>query len=315
MFTQCPGCHTLFRVSRRELAQADGRVRCGLCQEAFDASALLRDRLPPELDQILGLEMGERVRRTVISQATEGAPEPPPPPRLPRGEGPEPPPVEPPAAGNPPPPAAQPEPPAAALPEVLPREQPPSPAGQTPAGHGGADFREQAVLDVEGRLAAHQAQRFAWRRLAAALLLVLLLGGQWLYFQRETLAREPGWRPLVASLCGLAGCRLPLVRRPEELALLSRTLRTHPQRPGAMLLTATVVNRGPPQPWPQLGVTLRRMNGEVAARRWFAAEEYLDVGAPAGTAGQPMPAGEPYPVRLVFLDPGQGADNFELDFR
>lgn len=300
MFTQCPGCHTLFRVSRRELAQADGRVRCGLCQEAFDASALLRDRLPPELDQILGLEMGERVRRTVISQATEGSPQPPPPPRLPPGEAPQAPPAEPPAA---------------ALPEVLPLEKSPPPASGTPADDSATDFREQAVLDVEGRLAAHHARRFPWWRPAVALMLVALLGGQWLYFQRETLAREPGWRPVVATLCGLAGCRLPLVRRPQQLALLSRTLQTHPERPGAMLLTATVVNRGPPQPWPQLGVTLRRMNGEVAARRWFAAAQYLDVSAPARTAAQPMPAGEPYPVRLAFLDPGQGANNFELDFR
>jgi len=315
MFTQCPGCHTLFRISRRELAEADGRVRCGLCQEAFDASALLRDRLPPELDQILGLEMGERVRRTVISQATEGAPEPPPPPRLPHGGGLQPSTVQPPAAVHPRPPAVEPEPPAAALPEVLPRELAPAAVSRTTAEDRATDFREQAVLDAEGRLTAHHAPRFAWRRLAAALLLVLLLGGQWLYFQRETLARDPAWRPLVATLCGLAGCRLPLVRRPEQLALLSRTLRTHPQQPGAMLLTATVVNRGRPQPWPQLGVTLRRMNGEVAARRWFAAEQYLDVSAPARTAGQPMPVGEPYPVRLAFLDPGQGANNFELDFR
>lgn len=310
MFTQCPGCHTLFRISRRELAQADGRVRCGLCQEAFDASVLLRDRLPPELDQILGLEMGERVRRTVISQATEGSPEPPlPPPRLARGDPPESSPGEAPAAGTSP--AIEPEPPAAALPEVLPREQAPPPAPQD----RGADFREQAVLDAEGRLSAHQAQGLPWRRLAAALLLVLLLGGQWLYFQREILAREPGWRPLVTGFCALADCRLPLVRRPEQVALLSRTLQTHPERPGAMLLTATVVNRGPPQPWPQLGVTLRRMNGEVAARRWFAAEDYLDLSAAARAAAQPMPAGEPYPVRLAFLDPGQGANNFELDFR
>ncbi len=313
MFTQCPGCHTLFRVSRRELAQADGRVRCGLCQEAFDASALLRDRLPPELDQILGLEMGERVRRTVISQATEGTPEPPPPPRLPHGEAPRPSRAEPPAAGIPP--AIEPEPPAAALPEVLPLEKSPPPASGTPADDSAAGFREQAVLDVEGRLAGHHAQYFPWWGLAVALMLVALLGGQWLYFQRETLAREPGWRPVVATLCGLAGCRLPPVRRPQQLALLTRTLQTHPGRPGAMLLTASVVNRGPPQPWPQLGVTLRRMNGEVAARRWFAAAQYLDVRAPAHTAAQAMPAGKPYPVRLAFLDPGQGADNFELDFR
>ena len=295
MFTQCPGCHTLFRISRPELAKAGGRVRCGLCQEAFDASALLRDRLPPELDQILGLEMGERVRRTVLSQATAGSPEPPPPPRLPS-----------PAPATTPP---------AALPEGLPPEAEPPAAAGTPAQGTAADFREQAVLHAEGRLAAQHGQRFPLGRAAAAVLLALLLGGQWVYFQRESLARDPDWRPVVERLCQLAGCRLPLVRHPERMALLSRTLRVHPDRPGAMLLTATVVNRGRAQPWPQLGVTLRRMNGAVAARRWFSAEEYLDVRSPGRAATGPMPSGEPYPVRLAFLDPGQGADNFELDFR
>ncbi len=37
MFTQCPDCQTTFRVSAEVLKQADGRVRCGGCGNAFDA--------------------------------------------------------------------------------------------------------------------------------------------------------------------------------------------------------------------------------------------------------------------------------------
>lgn len=37
MFTQCPSCQTTFRVSAEVLQQADGRVRCGGCSNAFNA--------------------------------------------------------------------------------------------------------------------------------------------------------------------------------------------------------------------------------------------------------------------------------------
>jgi len=37
MFTQCPDCQTTFRVSAAVLQQADGRVRCGGCSNAFNA--------------------------------------------------------------------------------------------------------------------------------------------------------------------------------------------------------------------------------------------------------------------------------------
>jgi len=37
MFTQCPDCQTTFRVSATVLQQAEGRVRCGGCGQAFNA--------------------------------------------------------------------------------------------------------------------------------------------------------------------------------------------------------------------------------------------------------------------------------------
>lgn len=37
MQTECPKCHTLFRVTEAQLSLADGKVRCGLCKEVFDA--------------------------------------------------------------------------------------------------------------------------------------------------------------------------------------------------------------------------------------------------------------------------------------
>jgi len=49
MYTQCSRCSTLFRVSARHLRQAQGLVRCGLCDEIFEATTSLLENLPASL--------------------------------------------------------------------------------------------------------------------------------------------------------------------------------------------------------------------------------------------------------------------------
>jgi predicted Zn finger-like uncharacterized protein len=47
MYSQCPECHTRFRVTAEVLRVARGTVRCGRCGNAFDALARLSDTVPP----------------------------------------------------------------------------------------------------------------------------------------------------------------------------------------------------------------------------------------------------------------------------
>src|SRR5689334_2255960 len=45
MFTQCPTCKTMFRVTTADLGAADGRVQCSKCEAVFDGHAhLLSDQ-------------------------------------------------------------------------------------------------------------------------------------------------------------------------------------------------------------------------------------------------------------------------------
>jgi predicted Zn finger-like uncharacterized protein len=37
MQTECPNCHTVFRITAAQLEMAHGMVRCGFCKEVFDA--------------------------------------------------------------------------------------------------------------------------------------------------------------------------------------------------------------------------------------------------------------------------------------
>ena len=48
MYTQCPECLTVFKLSGAELAATLGSVRCGHCSAIFDALRTLTDQLPPE---------------------------------------------------------------------------------------------------------------------------------------------------------------------------------------------------------------------------------------------------------------------------
>ena len=41
MYTQCPHCQTCFRIAEAHLKVANGKVRCGSCQEVFDATQYL----------------------------------------------------------------------------------------------------------------------------------------------------------------------------------------------------------------------------------------------------------------------------------
>ena len=48
MYTQCPKCQTCFRIAEAHLKAAKGIVRCGSCQEVFNATAHLYSNVPEE---------------------------------------------------------------------------------------------------------------------------------------------------------------------------------------------------------------------------------------------------------------------------
>ncbi len=48
MYTQCPECLTVFRISGAEIAAARGSVSCSHCNARFDALATLSEQLPVE---------------------------------------------------------------------------------------------------------------------------------------------------------------------------------------------------------------------------------------------------------------------------
>lgn len=76
MFTQCPQCETIFRLSAEALGAAGGQVRCGRCGEVFDA--LLRLAEEPRMFVVgeTTLELERRAEK-ILKAAEAPAAEPP----------------------------------------------------------------------------------------------------------------------------------------------------------------------------------------------------------------------------------------------
>ena len=143
-------------------------------------------------------------------------------------------------------------------------------------------------------------------------LLVLLLAGQWAYFNRADLAMKPSWRPLVERICSVTACELPLPSDTGQVALLDRDVRRHPDVKDALLVNATLVNRAEfTQSYPVLSIRFSDLAGKPIAERRFRPAEYL--GADLDHDDGMAPAA-PVHVVLEIEDPGEEAVSFQFDF-
>ena len=149
-----------------------------------------------------------------------------------------------------------------------------------------------------------------WSLLALAL--IVLLGGQYIWAERERLYAYPELQPWVQRYCDVLGCRLPPRRDLADIELLSRNVFSHPNVPDALMITATLVNQAPfPQPYPDLELSLADLQGHPVAKRRFHPDEYLQRELPPDALMEP---GVPVVVSLEILDPGSHALAFEFEF-
>jgi len=161
-----------------------------------------------------------------------------------------------------------------------------------------------------GLAAGWPGHRILW--IGAATVLIIFISLNLLTFFRQPL---PNLSRLESTLVRLGVKKAPpepAFRAPGPIELLSRALKTHPSRPGALLLTATIVNRSDKtQPYPDIGITLLDIHGRQLAHRVFEPKEYL-AHAPEQQEGMVPQAY--LPLSLEMPDPGSGAVGFELQF-
>jgi predicted Zn finger-like uncharacterized protein len=269
MYTRCPQCETVFRVTPQQLQISSGQVRCGKCQEVFDAFAALSSQLPASA---VPAEAPDTRRPGAVGET------PAPPRRQAMPARREPARV---AAGLDEQQAAQSAPAMpAVLDDVAPLTLPDELFGAPPSG---------------------KRRIWLWAFASAGLLVVLLAQAVW-FFPGDLAARLPAVRDALEQYCAWTGCKLALPHMPEQLFIEASDLQLlDPAHPSEVLLTATIRNRAPlVQAFPMLDLTLTDQTNQTAARKVFAPEEYLDRSV---DRSQGLGANQEVSLRL-YLDTG-----------
>lgn len=265
LVTRCPSCRAAFRVTRGQIETAAGRVRCGVCLNAFDA---MTHRLVPRAISGVAADnpphAGTSDTRSDTLSAFDVAQD---------------------GIGD--------------------RVEPRFNSGFSVKGRDQPDFP-----------AAHPAQtargsRQTSRQVMIALACVLGIAGQYIYFHLDILSQQQGARRWLEAVCDVLHCSLPPRRDVAMIKSQSVVVKSHPTVAGALRMDAVIINQAAfEQPFPQLLVIFRDLQGKVVARRRLTPEEYLH-GEMADVSL--MPSQRSIQLQLDFVDPGPSAISYSLD--
>ena len=296
--TRCTACGTIFRVVQDQLKVSEGWVRCGRCNDVFNAMEGLFDLdrdSPPEWAEATAdagaAAMPDGSQQPVLSgTSAEVVYE-----QLFSGRS------DPHADAHAHAPTAKPVDARdrnefadaqfntdmlldAAAPADGAATAEPSTLADAPTEAPAPDFVTRAE-----RAHRWQRPRTRWGLSAAALLLVTALGAQAMHHFRDTLAaRWPQARPVVVAWCDWLGCRIELPRRVEDITVESTSLTHSVAGSDAFKLSVTLRNRGSaPVALPSVDLSLTDAGGQLVARRALAPGDFrvaslgLDAGADA----------------------------------
>ena len=142
--------------------------------------------------------------------------------------------------------------------------------------------------------------------------LLLLLGLQWVFFNRAELAADERWRPMLERGCSIVHCEMPLRADVSRIDIINRDVRKHPTLEAVLLVNVAFQNRAEfTQPYPVLEVSFTDQSGSAIAMRRFSPAEYL--GDAVDTAAG-MASDTPVQVVLEVVDPGDAVVSFQFAF-
>jgi predicted Zn finger-like uncharacterized protein len=301
--TRCTACHTMFRVVQDQLKVSDGWVRCGRCNEVFDARDNLIDWEQAPAHETLDVDSKPPAAQGFAEGLADGEAK---------------------ATGT----AATAEPAAEVAVQAVDIELAPGEpyveAALNPAAPAEAAFAKEPLLDAaqnspltvaaptpqpalpEPDLRAdamltprfvQQADRAArWQtsgvRIALALAGVLLaatLVMQAVVWQRDVIAAH--WkeaRPWLIALCQWADCQIQPLRRVDQISVANSGL-TRIEGSSLHRFNVSLLNRGSTELMlPALDLSLTDAQGQVISRRVLAASE-LGVTAASIASGAELP--------------------------
>ncbi|WP_305909352.1 zinc-ribbon and DUF3426 domain-containing protein [Methylomarinum sp. Ch1-1] len=111
------------------------------------------------------------------------------------------------------------------------------------------------------------------------LLGLMILLGQFFYFEAYHLSQDPALRPWLLKTCQTFDCQLPDYKNPNEISIMHGTLEANGEY--SYRFKAIIVNQaGFAQAYPDIQLTLLNFTGEPFAERVFSARHYQSSGAP-----------------------------------
>ena len=170
---------------------------------------------------------------------------------------------------------------------------------------------DDELIEAQARPVENRRTHPLWGVLAA--LLLLLGAGQFVWYQRDHLARQyPPLRPVIELMCARLGCTLKPQRDLDAIKVLARDVRDHPRFRNSLLVNATIENEASfTQPYPTLELTLYDADGKMIGVRRFQPQEYLDSSIPVAQGMKPQ---QPVYIVLEIARPAEEAVSFEFKF-
>ncbi|MCX7164753.1 MAG: zinc-ribbon domain-containing protein [Rhodocyclales bacterium] len=281
MLTRCPACTTHFRVTAEQLKARSGRVRCGECQQVFNAL----DTLIEEPMRVVAELPAEPLRQAILTPPLEAEAKAAGYPQAPIDQ----------VTLVPPTPEATPE---AALelevPEELSIPDPETQGASIPEPAVAAEPDTVAEADIGTRdwsETFHEAppspRRWPW--VIGSVIGLTALGLQAvLAFRVELAVLWPEVRPALVALCDIADCEVGLPAKVGLVGIEASDLHPDSERAGRLALTATLKNRAPfAQQFPYLELTLTDTADKAIARKVLAPTDYLPPKASIANGMQP----------------------------
>jgi len=290
MQTQCPYCETRFRITEAQVSLADGLVRCGVCQEVFNAFEVAdqhehRSTLL-ETDALGDLEKWD----DDCHDASE----------LDR--------------------AAEADDSANFSTAQLPVQTEASDQVTNELDFFSEDdsfsksvvpdnFRESYTKRSRGILPT-----LLWS--IAILLLTATLILEHIWFNRDQFSQIPEIQASLKKLCSYIECRDLSVREPKKIELVSRNVYSHPKEKDALVVDVTMKNNADfAQPYPVMQIDFSNIRGQtVAARRFLPAEYLPDNSNPAARLSPKLSPHQSQTVSIEIRDPGKEAMTYEFNF-
>lgn len=259
LLTRCPACRTMFKVVPDQLRISEGWVRCGQCDEVFDAREHLQETLPEPAGETasspIELDFDLPDEATLPASAAPSADE------------------ARPLTSEPPTPESVLDDPDSM--PFLPTVQVDETAFAAAAGEslpdGMAATSPSFLRGVSASGAAPSRSRSVWRLAAIFLILALLV--QWVAQERDRLvAQAPGLKPVVETVCVLMQCRIAPLRQIESVQIDSASF--NKVRPDVYRLNLTLKNvSGADVALPAIELSLTDVQDQPLMRRVFLANE------------------------------------------